>query len=456
MNPNPVVNPSAPGQTLPIALQKGSSMWLIDRQGDGQKGRRIPLPDLVRSALVRWYMGEGSRGDEEAGIALVQQARIGAKWIACDCLGPDTRPPVLTPAFLSEAETYYLRRLTGADRPEHRPQCPFFREQATNRFSEIRTPHSPADPPEGYFEVLRPAPEKLAQKPQADSIDDRTRNATVPRLARLLWRLMTLAGVHRTPPVGAEPPERSIAQEFRALSAAAARIELAPGIELGRALWTHARPFHNNRVFAGLRALSHQWPPGHAPQAFLALYATAVQGATIHVAGAEPLMLANRVQSPSIRGNPIKGPYLVLVVVGEYPEADGYAALRAYAQPIVSGRRFVPVASEFERSLFRGLLDARCALDRLGIDLVIEKPLFDQLTPQGPCRPDFLLEAQSRETGEIRQLVVAAQSALDEDHLAVKAAIYPRLEMIAPLITLGPDALERGAIPDIVRTALGV
>lgn len=188
VNPNPVVNPAVPGQTLPIALQKGSSMWLIDRQGDGQKGRRIPLPDLVRSALVRWYMGEGSRGDEEAGIALVQQARIGAKWIACDCLGPDTRPPVLTPAFLSEAETYYLRRLTGADRPEHRPQCPFFREQATNRISEIRTPHSPADPPEGYFEVLRPAPEKLAQKPQADSIDDRTRNATVPRLARLLWR----------------------------------------------------------------------------------------------------------------------------------------------------------------------------------------------------------------------------------------------------------------------------
>jgi hypothetical protein len=206
---------------------------------------------------------------------------------------------------------------------------------------------------------------------------------------------MTLAGVHRTPPLGAEPPERSIAQEFRALSAAAARIELAPGIELGRALWTHARPFHNNRVFAGLRALSHQWPPGHAPQAFLALYATAVQGATIHVAGAEPLVLANRVQSPSIRGNPIK----VLTWCWSWSaniRGRRLCGAARYAQPILSGQRFVPVASEFERSLYRGLLDARRALDRLGIDLVIEKPLFDQLTPQGPCRPDFLLEAQSR------------------------------------------------------------
>jgi len=52
--------------------------------------------------------------------------------------------------------------------------------------------------------------------------------------------------------------------------------------------------------------------------------------------------------------------------------------------------------------------------------------------------------------------VVSAQRALDENFLAVRAAIHPRLERIAPLISLGPDALERGAVPDIVRTALGL
>ena len=431
-------------------------MWLIDRHSDGQNSRRIPLPDVVRSALVRWYVGEGSRGDEEAGIMLVQQARIGEKWLACDCLAEGEPPPILTPAFLSEAETYYLRRLTGANRPEHLPGCPFFRDQATNRISEIRPPHSPADPPEGFFEVLRPAPEKLAQKPESDISDDRTRHAAVPRLARLLWRLMSLSGVQRTPPRREESPDRSIADEFRALSAAATRIEIAPGIELGRALWTHARPFHSNRVYAGLRELSRQWPRGHAPQAFLALFASAVKGSTIFVAGADPITLANRVQSPSIRDNPIKGPYLVLVVVGEYPEAQGYAALRAYAQPIVSGQRFVPVDSEFERAVYRGLLESRRLLDQAGIDLVIDKPLFDRLTERGACRPDFLLEAHSRSTGEIRQLIVEALGTVTADYLAAKAVTHPRMELIAPILSISAEDVDRAAVPSMVRAALGL
>lgn len=101
-------------------------MWLVDRDSDGLSGERIALPSPLRTALVRWYIGIGDRGDEEAGILLVQQARVGGKWIGCDCLGEDAPPPILTPAFLSEAETFYLRRLTGASRPVHRLDCPFF------------------------------------------------------------------------------------------------------------------------------------------------------------------------------------------------------------------------------------------------------------------------------------------------------------------------------------------
>src|SRR3546814_20499765 len=66
-----------------------------------------------------------------------------------------------------------------------------------------------------------------------------------------------------------------------------------------RAFWTHAQPLHSRRVFAALRALAPQWPRGHAPQGFLALYAQHVRGSTIEVADGEPVVLANRVQSPS-------------------------------------------------------------------------------------------------------------------------------------------------------------
>lgn len=431
-------------------------MWLIARHSDGQGAGRIPLPAPVRDALVRWYVGKGSRHDEEAGIMLVQQARIGEKWIACDCLAPGEAPPILTPAFLSEAETYYLRRLTSANRPEHQPDCPFFRDQATNRVTEVRTPESPADPPAGYFEVLRPAPEKLAQRPEEESSDDRTRQASVPRLARLLWRLIHIAGLNRTVPLPLENRDHSIADEFRLLSMAAERVEIAPGVELGRAFWTHAQALHSKRVYASLRELSRRWPRGHAPQAFLALFAQEFRGSTIQVAGCAPVVLANRVQSPSVRGNTIKGPYLVLIVAGEYPEAHGYAPLRGYAQPIYSGRRFIPVDSESERSVLRALLQVRRTFDRHSIDLVLEKPVFDTLTELGSCRPDFLLEARSRSTGEIRRIVVEAMGSKDEAYLAAKAVTNPRMARIAPVVNIVPADVEQGRVEQMIGRALGL
>ena len=431
-------------------------MWLIARHSDGLGSSRIPLPDPVREALVRWYVGKGSRHDEEAGIMLVQQARIGERWIACDCLPADQAPPILTPAFLSEAETYYLRRLTSPNRPEHQPDCPFFREQATNRITEVRTQESPADPPSGYFEVLRPAPEKLAQRPEEESSDDRTRQASVPRLARLLWRLLHISGLTRTLPLPQENHAHSISDEFKLLSMAAERVEIVPGIELGRAFWTHAQALHSKRIYASLRELARRWPRGHAPQAFLTLFAQEFRGSTISVAGCAPVVLANRVQSPSVRGNRIKGPYLVIVVAGEYPEAHGYAPLRGYAQPIYSGRRFLPVDSEFERSVLREILQVRRVFDRLGLDLILEKPVFDTLTAIGPCRPDFLLEARSRSTGEIRQIVLEAMGSNDESYLATKAVTHPRMEQMAPVFCVSPVDVEHARIGRIVMEAFGV
>ena len=418
-------------------------MWLIDRDTDGHGPKRIPLPTPLREALVRWYTGEGSTRDERAGITLVQNARIGHRWIACDCLGGDKPPPILTPAFLSEAETYYLRRLTRSKRPEHRLDCPFFRDQVTSRISEVRSHTTPADPPSGFFEVLRPAPEKLAQRPDDDAVDDRTRSASVPRLARLLWRLMDNAGNNRIAPL-AYGAEWSIKESFAAIIRAAGKIEIAPGIELTRALWTHARPLQGSAVYAALRELAPRWPKVHAPQGFVLLYAPSFRGQDIHVPGGEPVTIANRVQSPSVRGNRISGPFLVLVVVGEYPEAHGYAPLGAYAQPVHSGRLFVPVDSDFERTVLRQILACQRALHGRGVDLAIGKPLFDTLTPMGPCRPDFVLEARSRHTGEIRNIVVEAMGFDDDDYAASKAVTHPRMRTMGELVTIAPDEIESG------------
>lgn len=143
-------------------------------------------------------------------------------------------------------------------------------------------------------------------------------------------------------------------------------------------------------------------------------------------------------------------------MAGEYPEAHGYAPLRSYAQPILSGRRFIPVDSEFERLVLRSLLDLRRIFDQLELDLVLEKPVFDTLTTLGACRPDFLLEARSRSTGEIRQVIVEAMGSREDVYLAAKAVTHPRMEQIAPIVCILPQDVEQSQIAPIVLRAFGL
>jgi hypothetical protein len=88
-------------------------MWLCPRQTTGQT-QRTAIPDVLRLALVRWYSGVGSEADHRASVTLVVAARERHQWLACDCLDDGVPPPLISPAYLSIAETYYLRRLTSA------------------------------------------------------------------------------------------------------------------------------------------------------------------------------------------------------------------------------------------------------------------------------------------------------------------------------------------------------
>ena len=112
-------------------------MWLVPRDTRGLTSRS-PVPDVVREALVRWYTGEGEDSDHRASVIMVVKARDHHQWIACDCLGEGTDPPLLSPAYLSEAETYYLRRLTSIRqrRPEHDDDGPLLRQHAPPRIRE--------------------------------------------------------------------------------------------------------------------------------------------------------------------------------------------------------------------------------------------------------------------------------------------------------------------------------
>src|SRR3546814_13022760 len=94
-------------------------------------------------------------------------------------------------------------------------------------------------------------------------------------------------------------------------------------------------------------------------------------------------------------------------------------------------------------------------LFRSGLDLLLEKPVFDTLTPIGSCRPDFLLDARSRSTGETREIIVEAMGSTDETYLAAKAVTHPRMQQNAPVLFASPDDVEEARTAPLSRQAVG-
>lgn len=425
-------------------LCQHARMWLVPRHSSGTM-RRTAVPQSVQTALIRWYKGDGNEADHRASRTLVVKARHSNQWIACGCRGEDCTPPLLSPSYLSEAETYYLRRLTSEkqSRPEHRTNCPFYREQAPQRIRE----KSSAVPGEishakNFFSAHKRAPEKLAQGPTNLEVDDRTRGVAIPRLARLLWMLLEKAGTTIVPylPESGSGPS-GLYEEFRRVERITHILEVAPGVPLSRHFYTHVDAIGSMAARKKLEESEASWPSAHAPQAFALLYANDISGCDAYLAEDYVLSVANRIQHNGNKAE-IGGPYLVLVLIAEHSPAVGHIALRAFAQPIVSAPYFIPVNNAAEREVARQLLRLRFYFRRRGIAVGFERHLFDVPTSVGMARPDFSLHLTDTRTGEVVQTAIYVSCSGNEPD--------PRLAEAETLKTLGEVLVLDGTRPDLI------
>lgn len=423
-------------------------MWLVPRGSNGRT-HRTDVPAPLKSALTRWYQGRGSDADHRASVTLVVKAREAHQWLACDCLGGDVRPPLMSPAYLSQAETYYLRRLTseGQGRPLHDDACPFHLAQAPGRIRD--TPHDQlyhVDSFQGLFNAHKLAPEKLAQEPASDEPDDRSRGITIPRLAKLMWALIEDANVNTIgylPPAGRDGT--GIRDQFAALRRASERFEIAPGVPLPRHLYFAAQAYERLQVHARLRKAAPNWPHGFAPQAFLLVEAHEITQNTI-ITGLGTIEIRNRIQHSGIIQAGIEPPFLCLAVVGEHSAKEGYLALRAYAQPVFKGNRFIPVHFGYERELLNRFISLQYRLRRDNISAALRRPLFDMPTRHGPMRPDFVIQATDWRTGEEHEWALQLLRSTDPAYLELKTRERACFEATAKVVTITVDDITSNTL----------
>ena len=415
-------------------------MWLVPKETSGTTSR-VPISSGLKTALVRWYLGQGDEADHRASVSIVVTARENAKWIACDCLGEDKHPPLLSPAYLSFQETYYLRRLTS--RPSHDPKCPFHMPQAPQRIRETAKDSLYAiDYPKGLFSAHQKAPEKLAQKPADTEPDDRSRGVAIPRLGKLLWLLLERAGsnvLRELPPSG--PRDSSISEEMKRLRGIAGQFEIAPGVRLSDHLYTNAIEYEKLRVHARLRKAAETWPDDFAPQAFLLLEANDISSSEV-MTGLGTVEIRNRIQHTGIIKAEVAPPFLVLAVVGEHSKKEGYKALRAYAQPVFSGNQFIPAERDHDRGILAELQSAQYRLRRNQVRMAVKKILFDIATEHGTARPDFRIALLDERTGQELKLSLQVLQSDDAKYLERRAIEAERLAEIGPVLSIPVDAID--------------
>ena len=427
-------------------------MWLVGKDTTGKTGR-VAISDELKAALVRWYTGRGSEADHRACVSLVSTARENHKWIACDCLGAERPPPLMSAAYLSFQETYYLRRLTS--RPGHEPGCPFHLPQAPPRIREtVKDSLYAIGLPKGLFSAHQKAPEKLAQRPEDIEPDDRSRGVAIPRLGKLLWLLLERAGsniLRELPPSGRRAG--SISEEMRHLKRAAQGLDIAPGIRLSDHLYTNAIDYEKRRVHARLRAAAETWPPEFAPQAFLLLEASEVTSSEV-VTGLGTVEIRNRIQHTGIIRAEVEPPFLVLAVVGEHSRREGYLALRAYAQPVFSGNQFVPAERDHDRDVLRALQQAQYELRRLGVRMAVKKVLFDIALAAGSARPDFLVALLDEHSGVECKFALQILQSDDADYLELRSIERERLGQAGLVVSMAVSSVTPEAIISEARRIL--
>ena len=376
-------------------------------------------------------------------LVVLIEARENGLWLRCDCRCENERHPLAAPCRLPKGAGYTWRVLRGAGRLQHDLDCVFYRESG-DQLAERAWSRAARMPPEGYFAVLRSREDgKGLSEPFHGPGEGGHREPgqrRVPALSRLLHQLMERAGLTR---MRANEPDPDVSEWMGAIRDAAKTFEVAPERRLDKLLFTSRIDWDRRRVHARVREAARDFPSGHVPQGFVCFPVYGIDDRSIPARKGYPALdVVSRIKRPRIGGRGVSGPHLFFGVVALTTRRRGYECARAWAQPIVSFRRPVPVDSSLERQAFGTLTTTLRILSHVlpDAEFEMEKPLFEVDNGRGPCLPDFLIRGRLK--GEERTYVVEVMGFERPDYLAGKQVTQARMEEIGSVLLMNGKEFE--------------
>ncbi len=378
-------------------------------------GRAVPI-DSADDRRLRLAFGSfgGLAAARKAAIPIVRRLETTGEghWLYCDCLAVDP-PPVLVPV----AEKY-LRRNVTERWPAHAPDCEFLDNPAERRAAAAS--YRPLR--NGQIRLVRSFEGSDHRRPRLETVSPVRRR---PRLARLLARLLTAAGLQRVAP-GRDP---AIPDQIKAIWSQAGDIWLDEKVPVAAMFCTSLAKLPDlmsrvERADAGDFARTR--PHGLALLRFREAGAgrvVALDGQEFPVSG----RLAIFGERPEGDEEALRPPYLGLCVVARPEPEMPVQLVSAYLHPCVSVDRLTLIDSNFERETLKLLRKFQWVVGkRQGLALTIEKPL-ESIGPDEdaegmalpPLIPDFVME------GGGRRIIVETMGYRDALYRERKEQLHP-------------------------------
>lgn len=413
------------------------SLTEVTRSSKGQVAAgSVSLSDSLVRNLVEVYTDTGNQPSSHA--RNVAQSYVGGLktkgyWLACGCKGNSLREaPILFP----QDGRGGMKLVRNYSRPDHNLNCPFNRPRRTD--TEAPSLATRARVAEFGIVKIRPLSDSANPTRKNGVRRQRSSDATVPSLARMLFTLFEHANLNRITP-GAS---RNVSADKEALRNAFPQFFLDRARRLPVSRHTVTSFAQLEKLKRGLLASrSSTWPDKLVPQGFVidqledvefeedtdVKWLVPTYGDKIPVHGSLLLPGAGTV-----------GPYVVIALVALLPEESVPTIARAYVHPIHSLGELFPVDSGLERETFDILKRKQWQFRKAGSPFDIVKPLLDIDAPDGVrVRPDFILERS------LWSCIIETMGYVDQDYRERKLRTHQSMAKLGPVVEHNPEDDKR-------------
>ncbi len=390
------------------------------------------IPEMISKKLKRMYSNNSlQRKQDPELIEYLLQIKNSNNWIKCDCNNDVQNPVIMT--ICQKDETIYFSKVHSFC--DHHIRCVFYRENTNiskNNLEYIRERKNIE-----FFGMYKNSDEISLNK-SITNHDSKNTRSDIGKLGRRLFTLVEESGLNcYKDEYFLQSSANQEAKNIKEIENLVSKNHIVPNIKLSECfLFKHKISFKDlYTVYDNIKNLHFKWPENYKKHGYILFTTDKIDKVekAINIAGDNILNLSGSIKfiNGVIEKSEDAGPYLVLMsVLHNSKRKSQFEVYDAFAAPILSRDILIPIESNFERIVLNKIIYAfkMLKIKNKNSNFSITKPLFDIEIFNERCRPDFIIDMDSK------KFIIEVMGFENDEYLERKERTHHIMKNIAPII----------------------